>query len=66
MCRVNGYKPENITFQAPVDAKTMFSNESLKKIGTWHKGGDGHANDAIRHALLKLVKSGWKPKVLLK
>ncbi len=66
MCRVGGYAPENITFQAPVDAKTMFTNESLKKIGTWHKGGEGHANDAIRHALLKLVKSGWKPKVLLK
>jgi len=66
MCRTSGYAPENITFQAPVDAKTMFTNESLKKIGTWHKGGEGHANDAIRHALLKLVKSGWKPKVLLK
>jgi hypothetical protein len=35
-------------------------------LPTWHKGGEGHANDAIRHALLKLVKSGWKPKVLLK
>ena len=66
MCRTSGYAPEDITFQAPVDAKTMFTNESLKKIGTWHKGGEGHANDAIRHALLKLVKSGWKPKVLLK
>ncbi len=65
LCRSNGYKTEDIGFQSPVDAKTMFPNEALKKIGTWHKGGEGHANDAIRHALLKLAKTGWKPRVLL-
>jgi hypothetical protein len=65
LCRSNGYKAEDIGFQSPVDAKTMFPNEALKKIGTWHKGGEGHANDAIRHALLKLAKTGWKPRVLL-
>ena len=66
MCRVKEYDPEKIIFQSPVDAKTMFPNDALKKLGTWHKGGEGHANDAIRHALLKLVKIGWKPLVLLK
>ncbi len=65
LCRINGYKPSEIALQAPVDAKSMFSNESLKKIGTWHVGGGGHANDSIRHALLKLTKVGWKPKILL-
>jgi len=65
LCRVADYSISNISFQTPVDAKNMFPNEALKKIGTWHKGGEGHANDAIRHALLKLAKSGWKPRILL-
>lgn len=65
LCRVAKYNTSNIFFQPPVDAKNMFPNEALKKIGTWHRGGDGHANDAIRHALLRLTKSGWKPRILL-
>lgn len=65
IAREHRYPVDLITFESPVNAKTMFPNEALKKIGTWHKGGEGHANDAIRHALLKLVKSGWKPKILL-
>ena len=65
LCRTFEYTTENIFFQTPVDAKNMFPNEALKKIGTWHRGGDGHANDAIRHALLKFAKSGWKPRILL-
>jgi hypothetical protein len=65
LCRSNGYDPESIIFQSPADAKAMFPNEALKKVGTWHVGGDGHANDAMRHALLRLVKTGWKPRVLL-
>jgi hypothetical protein len=65
LCRVNGFSVEEIAFQSPVDAKTMFSNDKLKKIGTWHRGGEGHANDAIRHALLRLTRLGWIPRVLL-
>jgi hypothetical protein len=65
LCRSAGYSPESIIFQSPADAKAMFPNEALKKIGTWHVGGDGHANDAMRHALLRLVKTGWKPRILL-
>lgn len=65
LCHLNGYDKQNISFQAPVNAKTMFPNEALKVLNLWHKGGDGHANDAIRHALLRLVKAGWKPVELL-
>lgn len=54
-----------LIFQSPSDAKKMFPNDALRKIGTWHVGGGGHANDAIRHGLLRLVKLGWKPTVLL-
>lgn len=65
LCRENDYPVDKIWFQAPVDAKNMFPNEALKKIGTWHVGGEGHANDAIRHALLALTKQGWVPRILL-
>ena len=65
LCRTNMYDPERIIFQSPADAKAMFPNEALKKVGAWHVGGEGHSNDAIRHALLRLVKTGWKPRVLL-
>lgn len=57
--------PDTIIFQSPADAKAMFSNEKLKKLGFWHKGGEGHALDAIRHAVLRLAKIGWIPTKLL-
>jgi hypothetical protein len=60
-----GLDPETIIFQSPADAKAMFPNPKLKKLGYWHKGGEGHALDAIRHAVLRLAKSGWKPLKLL-
>jgi len=65
LCRVNGISPESIILQSPADAKSMFPNEALKKLEIWHKGGEGHANDSLRHALLRLVKMGWKPVHLL-
>jgi hypothetical protein len=60
-----GRKPEDIYFQSPADAKAMFDNSKIKKLEYWHKGGEGHALDSIRHGLLRLVKSGWKPTRLL-
>ena len=66
LCREAGYDPSNIAFQPPVNAKNMFPNPALKKLGLWHRGGEGHALDAIRHGLLRMVKAGWKPTDLLK
>jgi hypothetical protein len=60
-----GKAPDDIYFQSPADAKAMFPNEKLKKLEYWYKGGEGHALDAIRHGLLRCVKSGWKPVGLL-
>lgn len=54
-----------LKFQSPADAKRMFTNEGIKKLGYWHKGGAGHALDAIRHGLLFLAKNGWTPVRLL-
>jgi len=54
-----------IAWQSPADAKKFFTNEGLKKLGFWHKGGGGHALDSIRHGLLYMVKRSWKPTELL-
>lgn len=62
----NGRAPDDIYFQSPADAKAMFTNEKLKTLEYWHRGGEGHALDSIRHGLLRLVKSGWKPLRLLR
>ena len=62
----NGKSGDDIYFQAPANAMAMFTNEKLKKLGYWHRGGAGHALDAIRHALLRAVNTGWKPVGLLK
>ncbi len=60
-----GRAPDDVYFQAPADAKALFSNPKLKKLEYWHRGGEGHALDAIRHGLLHIVKMGWKPIRLL-
>ena len=60
----NGIAQE-ISFQSPADAKRMFPNEALKKLEYWHRGGEGHALDAILHGLLYLAKHGWTPRRLL-
>ena len=65
-CLMDAGRPaDDIYFQSPADAKAMFPNPALKKLGYWHRGGEGHALDAIRHGLLRIVKSGWKPLNLL-
>jgi hypothetical protein len=52
---------DSLKFQSPADAKAMWDNKKLKKLEYWHRGGEGHALDAIRHALLVMVKLGWSP-----
>ena len=52
---------EALNLQSPADAKAMFDNTKLKKLEYWHRGGEGHALDAIRHGLLYMVRLGWSP-----
>ena len=61
----NGIDPDTLLFQSPSEAKRMFDNTALKKLDYWYRGGEGHALDAIRHGLLRLVKTGWAPTRLL-
>lgn len=60
-----GLDGASLPLQLPADAKRMFPNPALKTLGYWHRGGEGHALDSIRHGLLYLVKTRWKPKGLL-
>lgn len=65
LMRDAGMTDSELKFQSPADAKRMFTNEGVKKLGYWYKGGEGHAIDAIRHGLLYLAKNGWTPIRLL-
>lgn len=51
-----------IAWQTPAEAKTAFTNDKLKALGLWHRGGAGHALDGIRHGALYLAKTGWAMK----
>lgn len=46
----------NLSLQNPGDAMKFVSNEMLHRLELWHRGGEGHANDALRHAVLFAVK----------
>lgn len=59
--RGTGRDPEDVVlFQSPGDAKRMIPNSLLQKYGVWHKGGAGHANDALRHGVYRHAKLGWR------
>lgn len=51
--------------QMPSNAKAFSTNEKLRAVDMWHKGGAGHANDSLRHAMLYMVKNGWRDDRLL-
>lgn len=59
VCRDNEYPLSAIAWQKPSEAKASFDNAKLKRLGLWHRGGAGHALDAIRHGALYLARSGW-------
>src|SRR3954470_5192527 len=49
---------DTVIYQAPGDAKKLVDNARLRKAGLWHKGGAGHANDALRHGLYRYARLG--------
>jgi hypothetical protein len=44
---------QTINYQQAADAKSLVPNPVLRRAGTWHRGGKGHANDAIRHGIYR-------------
>jgi hypothetical protein len=59
MCVEVGYPLDAIVYQGPGEAKAGWHNAKLKRCGLWHRGGAGHALDALRHAATYLVSGGW-------
>lgn len=56
----------DFTLQSVNEAKNMFPNDMLHTLDYWHRGGEGHARDAIRHGLLFALKNlGWRDPRLL-
>jgi hypothetical protein len=38
--------------QSVADSKAAFKNDRLREMGLWHRGGHGHAVEALRHVAL--------------
>lgn len=49
---------DTVVYQAPGDAKKLVDNDRLRKAKLWHRGGAGHANDALRHGLYRYARLG--------
>lgn len=47
--------------------KPFSTNDRLRKVGFWHVGGDGHANDAARHAMVWIAEKNrkWVKKLIV-
>jgi hypothetical protein len=55
----------DLQLQAPADAMKTLYNSMLKRHELWYRGGEGHANDAIRHAVTYAIRRGWRDPRLL-
>lgn len=55
----------DLVMQTPASVMSLFTNPRLRALECWHKGGAGHANDSIRHALGALYARGWRDRRLL-
>jgi len=44
---------EAVVYQSAGDAKRLVPNPVLKRADLWHRGGAGHARDALRHGVYR-------------
>lgn len=56
LCYLNGKTPD---VQLP-SQKPFATSEKMQKVGFWHVGDAGHANDAFKHALVWIVERNRK------
>jgi hypothetical protein len=58
---------KELNIQTPAEAKDFATNEKLKAVDFWHVGGEGHANDSLRHAMVWIVNRNrkWTRKLLV-
>lgn len=52
-------RPSEPILQYATDAKGFCPNSRLKDFDMWHRGGEGHARDALRHAVKWLSDNGY-------
>lgn len=57
--------PDAIPLYTPGDAEKFTDGDKLRALGWWHKGGKGHANMALRHCALRLLRTGTRDRTLL-
>jgi hypothetical protein len=55
----NAPNEDSVVYQSAGDAKRLVPNEVLKRAGIWHRGGAGHARDALRHGVYRYA-TGYK------
>lgn len=60
-----GVSDGTLPLQSPGDAQDFTDGKKLRDLGWWHKGGKGHANMALRHAALRLLRTGCRDRALL-
>jgi hypothetical protein len=58
---------KDLDIQLPSAAKEFATNDKLRAVGFWHVGGEGHANDSLRHAMIWIVNRNrkWTRKLLV-
>lgn len=44
---------DTVIYQSAGDAKRLVPNQVLKVADLWHRGGAGHARDALRHGVYR-------------
>ena len=55
----------NMEMQSAAEGKSAVDNQMLRRLELWHRGGQGHANDAIRHTVAYMLRRGWRdPRIL--
>lgn len=54
-------RSSSTVLQSPATAKRLVDNRLLRALGLWHRGGAGHANDALRHIAAFALGHGWRP-----
>lgn len=63
LCYLNG---KVLDLQLP-SQKPFADNDKLRAVDFWHVGGEGHANDSLRHAMVWIVDRNrkWTRKLLV-
>jgi hypothetical protein len=62
VCAKHGKEP---VLQSPAEAKALVSNDLIRRLDLWYKGGAGHALDAVRHAVTWAMHNSWRDPRLL-